>query len=90
MCLDADRVGEPLLVRGRMPGDRFVPLGMERSKKLHDFMVDEKIPRAERDRVPLVVGPSGILWVAGYRIDDRFKVTPATRRLLRLRYTPAP
>jgi tRNA(Ile)-lysidine synthase len=88
-CLDAGRAGVNLLVRGRRPGDRFVPLGMERPKKLHDFMVDEKIPREERDRAPVVTTLDGdIAWVAGHRLDERFKVTPETRRILRLRYVP--
>jgi len=89
-CLDADRVGATLTVRRRRPGDRFVPLGMERPKKLHDFMVDAKIPRSDRDRVPLVATPDDIVWVVGYRIDDRFKVTPNTRRLLKLRCERGP
>ena len=50
------------------------------------FLVDEKVPRGERDGVPVVATPNGIIWVAGYRIDDRFKVTPRTRRVLKLRY----
>lgn len=85
-CLDADLAGSPLAVRCRMPGDRFVPLGMAQPKKLQDFLVDEKVPRGERDGVPVVATPNGIIWVAGYRIDDRFKVTPRTRRVLKLRY----
>ncbi|MCI0438596.1 MAG: tRNA lysidine(34) synthetase TilS, partial [Chloroflexi bacterium] len=56
---DLDVVGEELWVRARKPGDRFQPLGMSGTKKLQDFMVDERIPRAWRDRVPLVVSPKG-------------------------------
>ncbi|MHB1162434.1 MAG: tRNA lysidine(34) synthetase TilS, partial [Chloroflexota bacterium] len=56
-CVDAARAGSVLLVRRRRPGDRFVPLGMDQPKKLQDFMVDEKIPRGERDQVPVVATP---------------------------------
>ncbi|MHB1160903.1 MAG: tRNA lysidine(34) synthetase TilS, partial [Chloroflexota bacterium] len=73
-----------LWVRRRRPGDRFVPLGMDQPKKLQDFMVDEKIPRGERDQVPVVATPDRIVWVLGYRIDDRFKVTEDTSKILRL------
>jgi len=83
-CLDAEKVGTSLVVRRRAVGDRFVPLGMERAKKLHDFLVDEKVPRRERDRVPLVATPTEIVWVVGHRLDDRFKVTPETRRIVRI------
>lgn len=63
-----------LLVRTREPGDRFQPLGMGGTKKLQDFMVDAKIPRRWRDRVPLVVTPRGIAWVTGWRIADWARV----------------
>ena len=59
-----------LSTRSRKPGDRFQPLGMDKFKKLHDFMIDSKIPRSWRDRVPLVCSPKGIAWVVGWRIAD--------------------
>ena len=65
--LDAESMEGPLRVRTRRPGDRFQPLGMSQSKKLQDFMVDSKVPRAWRDRVPLVVAPGGIAWIVGWR-----------------------
>ncbi len=65
--LDAASMEGPLRVRTRRPGDRFQPLGMSQPKKLQDFMVDSKVPRAWRDRVPLVVAPEGIAWVVGWR-----------------------
>lgn len=85
-CFDLDRVGTELIVRRRKPGDRFQPLGMTEVKKLQDFMVDSKIPRSWRDRVPLVCSREGILWVVGWRVDDRFKVTESTRNILRLKF----
>jgi tRNA(Ile)-lysidine synthase len=59
---------------------------MDGQKKLQDFFVDEKVPRAERGRVPLVVSPRGIVWVVGHRPDERFRIGPATRRILHLRW----
>ncbi|MDP6494486.1 MAG: tRNA lysidine(34) synthetase TilS [Dehalococcoidia bacterium] len=82
--LDLDRSGLPLVVRCRCPGDRFQPLGMAQSKKLQDYMVDARIPRARRDDVPLVCSPYHILWVVGWRLDERVKVTDRTKRILRL------
>lgn len=63
-----------LITRHRKPGDRFQPSGMSTSKKLHDFMIDSKIPRAWRDRIPLVCSPKGIAWVVGWRIADWARV----------------
>lgn len=84
---DADEIGTQLTVRARRTGDRFVPLGMTGEKKLNRFMMDERIPRSWRARVPLLVTGETIAWVAGWRIDDRFKVTAATRRVLRVTFT---
>ncbi|MEE8373461.1 MAG: tRNA lysidine(34) synthetase TilS, partial [Dehalococcoidia bacterium] len=84
--LDLDNTGEEIRVRGRTRGDRFQPLGMEGTKKLHDFMVDCRIPQPWRDQVPLVCSPEHILWVVGWRIDHRARVTPSTRRVLRLEF----
>jgi tRNA(Ile)-lysidine synthase len=84
--LDAAACGSRLWLRTRRPGDRFQPLGMAGHKKLHDFFVDEKVSRAERDRVPLVLSPKGLVWVVGYRMDERFRVQTKTRRVLHLRW----
>jgi tRNA(Ile)-lysidine synthase len=83
---DLDKVGKKLVVRRRITGDRFQPLGMNQTKKLQDFMVDAKIPRVWRDRVPLVSSARGILWVVGWRIDDRVKVTEKTKKVLYLQF----
>ena len=64
---DSASIGPVIHVRTRRDGDRFQPLGMINAKKLQDFMVDSKIPRAWRDRVPLVISPKGIAWVVGWR-----------------------
>ena len=74
ISLDAQSIGGPITVRSRRPGDRFHPLGMQNAKKLQDFMVDSKVPRSWRDRVPLVVAPTGIAWVVGWRPAEWAKV----------------
>ena len=83
---DFDRTGNKLLVRRRRPGDRFQPLGMSQTKKLNEFMIDAKIPRPWRQRVPIVCSPEHILWIIGWRIDDRAKVTVKTKRVLCLEF----
>jgi tRNA(Ile)-lysidine synthase len=81
---DLDKAGRELTVRPRQPGDRFQPLGMSQPKKLNEFMIDSKIPRPWRGRIPIVCSPHHILWVVGWRIDDRAKVTETTQSILRL------
>jgi tRNA(Ile)-lysidine synthase len=83
---DFDKTGDKLAVRNRKPSDRFCPLGMSQPKKLGEFMIDTKIPRLWRKRVPIVSSPQQIIWVVGWRIDDRVKVTENTKRVLCLRF----
>jgi tRNA(Ile)-lysidine synthase len=84
VVLDAGFMKFPLKVRPRADGDFFYPLGFGKRKKLQDYFVDEKIPRDERDRVPIVLSGDDIIWVAGYRADERFKLTDRTEKYLRL------
>ena len=83
--VDADACDGALRLRRRRPGDRFHPLGLGGPKKLQDFFVDAHVAREERDAVPLVCCEQGIAWVVGHRPADWAKLTPATRRVLRLR-----
>jgi tRNA(Ile)-lysidine synthase len=83
--LDLKQVQSPLSVRFPQAGDRFYPLGAPGHKKLKDFFIDAKIPRAERPYIPLVVSGEEIAWVVGYRIAEPFKVGSETQQILRLR-----
>ena len=85
-CFDYARVAKPLTVRCRLPGDRFQPLGMAQPKKLNVFMIDARIPQAWRRRIPIVCAGGQILWVVGWRIDERVKVRPDTKKVLRLEF----
>jgi tRNA(Ile)-lysidine synthase len=82
--VDAEKIRFPLRVRNFRPGDRFVPLGMKGHKKVKDFFVDQKVPAAERHATPIVFSEDMPVWVCGYRLDDRFKVTPKTKRVLKM------
>jgi len=82
--VDWTRVVPPLVVRTRRPGDRLRPLGLRGSKKLQDLFVDGKVPREERERTPVVTDQQGILWVPGFRVDERGRVGDATQAVLAL------
>jgi tRNA(Ile)-lysidine synthase len=82
--VDASAVAAGLTVRQWLPGDRFHPLGASGTRKLQDFFVDSKVPRAARHRVPVVVSGDRIAWIAGHRLDDRFKLRPETTEVIRL------
>ncbi|MFC2123082.1 tRNA lysidine(34) synthetase TilS [Bacteroidota bacterium] len=83
--LDLKKTGDGLTIRPRKRGDRFQPLGMAQQKKTGEFMIDARIPQAWRGRIPIVCSPTQIVWIAGWRIDDRMKVTESTQEVLRLK-----
>ncbi|AOY75161.1 tRNA lysidine(34) synthetase TilS [Clostridium formicaceticum] len=85
-CFDYDKVKEGLNVRNRREGDRFWPLGLVGSKKLKDFYIDYKIERDKRNEIPLVCDGNEIMWVVGYRISEKYKVTEETSRILTVEY----
>jgi tRNA(Ile)-lysidine synthase len=83
--LDHDVTGSELCLRPRRTGDRFWPQGLgDRPTTVGNFMINAKIPRAWRDGIPLLVSPGQVLWLAGWRIDERAKVTERTTRVLAL------
>ena len=83
--LDADLIGRNIQVRPVKSGDKFRPLGLKGTKKLSDLLIDEKITRDLRHRTPVVETEGKIVWIAGIRIDDRYKVTGQTKKTLILK-----
>ena len=88
--IDASRLILPLTVRFRQPGDRFHPYGAPGQKKLKAYFIDKKVPRAERDRIPVVLSGSEIVWVVGYQIAEPFKVHPGTQQTVSLHWSQQP
>ena len=82
-CFDLEQLTFPLTVRNVLPGDRFVPLGMNGHQKVKDFFINHKVPRRKRLSCPVVVSDGRIIWLAGFRTADPVRVTSATTRLLR-------
>ena len=80
---DLETIGV-LSARTFIPGDRFVPLGMKKATKLKDFFIGRKIPREERRHLPLLLSGKDIIWVVGHRIDERYKITKETTRVLKV------
>jgi len=84
VVLDADKLQWPLHIRARRSGDRFVPQGMDQSKKLKNFFIDAKVPRRIRSQVPIIEDGNQILWVVGYRADGRVLADQDSNRLLQI------
>ena len=86
--LDCDKINGSLCIRGRQNADRLVVNARGGRKKLKDYLIDEKVPREERDRIPLLSSGERVYWVVGYRISEDAKVTERTRRILEITAEP--
>ena len=88
--LDFAVTGRTLVLRPRRSGDRFWPQGLgDKPTTVNNFLTIAKIPRAWRDTLPLLVSPQQVLWLAGWRIDERAKVTEKTTQVLVLSFARA-
>jgi tRNA(Ile)-lysidine synthase len=83
-AFDLDLVAFPLKLRNWSAGDRFCPLGMRQHKKLSDFLIDTKVPVNYKQEVQVLLSQARIMWVVGHRIDDRFKITEDTTKVLEI------
>lgn len=85
--VDFDKLVFPLVLRPWKIGDSFKPLGMEGSKKISDFFIQHKLNRFEKDAVPILVNANDeVIWIVGMRLDNRYKVTENTKKVLTLVY----
>ncbi|MDR2039190.1 MAG: tRNA lysidine(34) synthetase TilS [Bacteroidales bacterium] len=82
-CLDADTLHPPLFLRKWQDGDRFQPIGMKKMKKLSDFFIDRKLSLLEKEQLWILVSDGKIVWIPGYRMDERYKITDRTKRVVR-------
>ncbi len=81
--IDANKVAFPIEVRSWRHGDSFMPFGLKGTKKISDFLINQKIPADEKDNIPLFVSSNNdILWVVPYRIDERYKINEKTKKVI--------
>ncbi len=86
--LDAKQVQFPLLLRRVKPGDYFYPLGMTKKKKVARFLIDLKLSKTAKESVWVIESGKRIIWVVGYRIDQRFRITENSKNILSISYSP--
>lgn len=83
--LDLSKIQFPITLRSWQEGDYFVPLGMRGRKKISDFLINIKLSLFEKQKVGVLVNGNGeILWVVGFRIDNRYKLQGNTEKVLKL------
>ncbi len=83
---DYDKIKYNLKVRNRRRGDVIAIKGIDGDKKLKKYFIDCKIPKEERDKVPLLADGSQIMWIIGHRISENYKVTESTKKILEVKY----
>ncbi len=80
--IDASKIEYPLVLRRWKKGDKFIPLGMTKFKKLSDFLTNNKLSVIEKQNVWVVENKKDIVWIAGMRIDDRYKISGETKNII--------
>ncbi|MGE5614003.1 MAG: tRNA lysidine(34) synthetase TilS [Bacillota bacterium] len=83
---DYDKLKEGIYIRNRRNGDIFKPFRSTGTKKLKEFFIDGKIPREQRDSIPLICKGNEVVWVVGYKTSDKFKLTENTKSVLKIEY----
>ena len=86
LYVDAQKLEFPLTLRHWQEGDRFHPFGMKGAKKLSDFFIDQKINLLEKKNIPVLCSGEKIVWLVGYRSDDRFKIDKQTKKYYKITY----
>jgi tRNA(Ile)-lysidine synthase len=82
VSIDADLLVYPLTIRAWQQSDYFYPLGMKTRKKLSDYFIDQKIPVHQKTQIPLLINGNGdIIWLAGYRSSEHYKVSKNTKKV---------
>ena len=82
---DYDKISN-IDIRFRQNGDKIIPLGMKSSKKLKDIFINNKIPKEERDFIPLVLFNNEIAWIVGSNVSETFKVTNKTKKVIKITF----
>ena len=75
--------GHVCQVRSVKPGDWFFPLGLNYRQKLSDFFVNQKIPFWDRHQTLVLLNGKDIVWIIGYRLDNRFKITGKSKKIIK-------
>ncbi|HKK62579.1 MAG TPA: tRNA lysidine(34) synthetase TilS [Bacteroidales bacterium] len=83
-CIDLEKMNFPLIIRKWQHGDFFYPLGMDHIKKVSDFFIDNKVPVPVKEKTWIFTSGNKLVWIAGFRIDNRFRITDKTTKVLKM------
>jgi tRNA(Ile)-lysidine synthase len=88
ILLDADLIDEDFTLRSWQNGDKMLPFGMKGHKKISDLLIDHKISLLDKEKVLVLENDGKILWLVGIRSSEHFKITPSTKKILKIWFTP--
>ncbi len=88
LLLDADLITSGFTLRNWRNGDKMLPLGMKGQKKISDLLIDHKISLIDKEKVLVLENDGKILWLLGLRSSEHFKITPSTKKILKLWFIP--
>lgn len=80
--LDFDKLKFPLIIRNWQPGDSFIPFGMKGSKKISDYLIDNKVSLAEKKKTLVLLSGNEIVWLVGHTISNKYKIAPETKKIM--------
>lgn len=83
---DYDKIEEGIIIRNRKDGDKMVPIGMKGTKKIKDIFINSKVPKENRDIIPIVCFDEKIAWIVGVKVSEQFKVTSNTKQILKITF----
>ncbi|SHE43077.1 tRNA lysidine(34) synthetase TilS [Clostridium fallax] len=83
---DYDKIKEGITIRAKKDGDKIIPLGMNGSKKIKSIFIDAKIPKEERNKIPLVCFDQEIAWIVGLKVSNLFKVSKKTQDIIKIKF----
>jgi len=82
-----DKINGNIIIRQRKNGDKINPLGMTGNKKLKDIFIDMKIPKEERELIPIIQFDEDIAWIVSLKLANKFKVTNDTKNILKIEFS---
>jgi tRNA(Ile)-lysidine synthase len=86
--IDSSLISQPLVMRTWKEGDSLIPFGMKGHKNVSDILTEMKIPSHKKEQAPVIVSGNEIVWIPGYRIADKFRITKKTAAVIRLQFNP--
>ena len=82
-----DKINGNIIIRQRKNGDKMNPFGMKGNKKLKDIFIDKKVPKEERELIPVIQFGDDIAWLVSLKLSNKFRVTNDTRKILKIEFS---